>query len=291
MSSPVHILITVRKPELLAMALLVFRTLRVGFPTAPVYVWGNGLAPEAVFSVVQACTAVNAQFHNLAPTTHDAWIEQLVLNQAEPFWICDADIVFLAECEWICEAGDDEMMAGRFEPTWHEPWTDSIHVERLHTCLLWLNPPALRGAMMRHCRQTVPEVFSDAIVPFIRQHFVPVRGGKPLFYDSTAGLWHALGGKKFTDRQNAAFEHLHCGSYSDAVGQCEVLKDLPAVHAAILANPACAAGIQQQQNAFYAQRAIKPKRAVTAKKYSPVALGILADKKALLDGAATKTKG
>ena len=45
MKSPVHILVTVRKPELLPAALLVFKTLEVGFPTTPVYVWGNGLAP------------------------------------------------------------------------------------------------------------------------------------------------------------------------------------------------------------------------------------------------------
>jgi hypothetical protein len=113
--------------------------------------------------------------------------------------------------------------------------------------------------MMRHCREKVPAVFDQAQVPFTRQYFIPRRGKKTLFYDTTAGLWHALGGKPFTEKQNACFEHLHCGSYSDAVGKCPELKDLPAVHEQILKQPSLAKGIQKQQNEFYRSRAVQEK--------------------------------
>ena len=260
MNSPLHILVTVRTPELLPAALLVFQTLRRGFPSAPVYVWGNNLKPEYLPAVMQAVAVTGGTFNNLQATCHDAWIEQLVLGQAQPFWICDTDMVFFDPVELFCDAKDTDYLLWRFEPTWHEPWTNTVHIERLHTCLQWFNPGALRGAIMRWARQNVPDVFLDLKVPWIRQHFIPRKGEKTLFYDSTAGIWHALGGRKFTATQNAAFEHLHCGTYSEAVGKCTPLKELPAGHAAIIANPELARGIQEQQDEFYATRAIKPAR-------------------------------
>lgn len=254
MKSPVHILITVRKPELLPAALLVFKTIRTGFPTVPICVWGNALPLFLLDAVVQACAGVGATFRNLKPTAHDLWIEQLVLNESKPCWICDSDMVFFDECEWFFTDEDTDLFSGRFEPAWREPWTNSDHVERLHTCLAWFNPVALRAAMAGWLHRTVPGVFANAEMPLIRQTFIPVRGGRTVFYDTTAGLWHAGGGTRFTDRQNKCFAHLHCGSYSDEVAKCEELAGLPAVHAAIIANPELARGITQQQDAFYKSR-------------------------------------
>jgi len=260
MKSPVHILCTVRKPELLPAALLVFATLRTGFPTSPVMVWGNGLTPEHAKIVAGHAAFVGGSFQNLQPTCHDAWIEQLVLNQAAPFWISDTDMVFLDECEWFFDNEDrDTLFAGRLEPAWREPWSQTQTVERLHTCLQWFNPAALRGAMLRWQRQHVPEVFHTAQVPMIRQHFVPIRSNDhgPILYDTTAGLYQAGFGTPFTEKQNACFEHLHAATYADEVGKCAVLKDLPAVHQAIYANPQLARGIRQQQNEFYALRSLQ----------------------------------
>lgn len=253
MIAPVHILATVRKPELLPAALLVFQSLRKGFPTAPVFVWGNALQREHVQTLGQACAAAGATFANLKPTCHDAWIEQLVMNQAQPFWICDTDVVFFSEVQWWFEAQDRELFAGRFEPAWREPWSQTTTVDRLHTALQWFNPQALRGELLRWTRQHVPEVFYTGQIPFIRQHWIPGRHGTTL-YDTTAGLWQAGYGTKFADRQNACYEHLHAATYADQVGQCEELKDLPKVHAAIYANPALARGIQKQQAVFYKER-------------------------------------
>lgn len=254
MKPPVHILITVRKLELLPAALLVFQTLRTGFPAAPVHVWGNALPLFVIDQVMKACVAAGATFRNLLPVAHDQWIEQLVMKEARPFWICDGDMVFFDECEWFFTDADTDLFAGRFEPPWHEPWTDSDHVERLHTCLQWFNPVALRAAMAGWLHRTVPGVFAHAEMPLIRQTFIPVRAGRTVFYDSTAGLWHAGGGTRFTERQNQCFEHLHCGSYSDEVAKCEALKGLPQMHAAIIASPERARGIQTQQKAFYQAR-------------------------------------
>lgn len=250
MRCPVHILVTVRKPELLPAALLVFRTLRVGFPTAPVYVWGNALDPASALAVSHAAERCGARFNNLQPTVHDAWIEQLVLYQAQPYWICDTDMVFFEAVEWWLGPTDTELFAGRFEPAWYEPWGQSRHVERLHTCLQWHNPAALRAAMLRWCREKVPAVWHSGQTTFIRQNWLPSREGT-ILYDTTAGLWQAGWGTKFSAVANEAFEHLHAGTYADEVSKCPTFAGMPALHQRIYADPQAARGLQKLQAEFY----------------------------------------
>jgi hypothetical protein len=66
----------------------------------------------------------------------------------EPFWICDTDVVLWGGCveRWF-EHHKRVGWAGRFEREFDEEWTNTIHVARLHTALMWLNPVVLRGEM------------------------------------------------------------------------------------------------------------------------------------------------
>jgi len=251
MKAPVHILVTVRKPSLLPMAGLVFRTLRTGFPTAPVFVWGNGLDVTTAEKLAHWSAARGATFTNLVPLHHDAWIEQLVLAADAPLWICDADMVFFDNCErW--QGGPDDFMVGRHEPAWREPWTRTERVERLHTCLLWMNAPAMRAALHRWALDRIKEGFpGEPQLPFIRQHIMPRLGREPLFYDSCAGAYQALGGRACTKEQNRCFAHLNCGTYAEHVAKCPELQDLPAMHAAVLANPGMAGELLERQEEFY----------------------------------------
>jgi len=98
-TTTVHILATVRNVKLLHSALLVFKTLRQGFPNAGVHVYGNGLTQEPGQMVAEAARAVGASFNNIPKMTHGKWIETLVLDRTEPFWICDTDVVFFKEIE------------------------------------------------------------------------------------------------------------------------------------------------------------------------------------------------
>jgi hypothetical protein len=262
MTAPVHILATVRKPELLDAALLVFRTLRTGFPTAPVCVWGNALPPSAAATVQAAAQAVGAGFCNLPAISHDAWIEQVFTRSNEPFWICDTDMVFFGEVQGS-QFPVQGLFAGRHEPEFAEEWTGTRHMERLHTCLMWFQPVPLRCAI-RAWMSRIPEPWgASAQFPLFRQHFIPLRRSlngavETLFYDSCAGLYHALGGTPFTPSQNAAFEHLHCGTYADAV-DAPSLKNLREVHGAVYANPAAAAGLSTQQTKYYQSRQLETK--------------------------------
>lgn len=254
MSACVHILATVRRRELLPAALLVFQTLRTGFPRAEVFVWGNNLDPKSRAAVEGATKAVGGHYAQLNRTAHDEWIEHMMLNWRGEFWLCDTDVVFFESLE-AAPAGEAEVeMMGRLEPGFNEEWTGTFHVERLHTCLLYINPARVRARMRVWQGQFNGELFGNAQAPLIRWTFVPQRGKRPLFYDTCAGLWQAGIGTAFSEAQNRAFEHLHCATYADLVAQCEGLADLPKVHAAIYEEPLRARGLWEQQQAYYSER-------------------------------------
>ncbi len=254
----VHILATVRKPELLPAATLVFATLRVGFPTADICVWGNGLDPEASRHLASAAQFVGGAFANLPPSSHDAWIEGILLRSTAPFWICDTDMVFHSSVESFV-LPTECAFAGRFEPEFLEEWTDTVHVARLHTCLQWLAPERVRSQMHGYIA-TFPQPWRNtAQFPFVRQHFVPVRGERAWFYDSTAGLYQAGIGTPFTAAQNDAFDHLCFATYIDAIAPH--LKDIaPGIEqrfAAIYRDPSLARGIRHEQEKYYAARSLR----------------------------------
>lgn len=83
----------------------------------------------------------------------------------------------------------------------------------------------------------------------------------PLFYDTCAGLYQAGLGTPFTEQQDAAFEHLHCGTYADQITPHLSLPDLAAAHRAIYAQPEMGRGLKAQQDKYYALR--RPGRSAT----------------------------
>lgn len=263
MKETVHILATVRKLELLRAATLVFDTLRVGFPSAGVCVWGNGLERQAAVEVRRAAERVGCSFHNLPGTSHDGWVESLVERSLEPFWICDTDVVFFGEVQSPESKvqSPECLFAGRFEPEFMEEWTGTRKMERLHTAVMWLDAPRLRSAMREWIYQFPEPWRCSAEFPFIRQHFIPVRGQTPVFYDTCAGLWHALGppkGRAFTEAENDCFEHLHCGTYLDLVApHLQGMTNMARAHAAVWENPQLARGIRAGQDKYYAKRSPK----------------------------------
>jgi hypothetical protein len=263
----VHILATVRNPALLQAACLVFKTLRVGFPTAQILVHGNRLEWFAEREIKRLADGCGAAFVNMTERmSHDRWIENLMW-QEQPYWYCDTDIVFFGPVEdWFIsredfaakerrERKEEVVLAGRLEPAFREEWTQTLHVERLHTALLYVNPLTLR-LKQRGWTGALPALFDGALLPMVRQCFIPNRSGATLFYDTCAGLWQAGIGTPFTEEQNAAFEHLHCATYVDQIGPHLSLPDLAAAHRAIYQDPQSAKGLQRQQALYYESRKV-----------------------------------
>lgn len=274
MKPVVHILATVRKPELLRAALLVFSTLRRGFPTADVCVWGNNLAVEATAAVAAEAARVGARFYNLPPTSHDCWISGLIeqagaAGSPPGFWICDTDIVFHEKIE-IRNPKCETILAGRFEPEFHEEFTDTVHVERLHTCLMWIDGPGLRCAMRGWMAKFPLPWRNTAQFDLVHQHFIPRAGAPPLFYDTMAGVYQALRAGPigpsdqvstvhvFSDEEDGAFDHLHFATYVDQVeGRISVKGGLRERFEMIYDRPELAKGILAEQRKYYAARAVR----------------------------------
>jgi hypothetical protein len=240
-------------------ATLVFSTLRVGFSDAEVTVWGNGLDKASEQVLRSAAESVGGKFINLSATAHDIWIENLVNRMFEPFWIVDTDVVFFGPM--TAGAG---VLAGRFEPEFMEEWTGTRHVERLHTAVMRIDPEGLRMASREWMARFPAPWRNSAEFTWIRQTFVPVSHQEPLFYDTMAGAYHALmrmGGMRlargFTDEEDSAFEHLHCGGYVDLVAaetKSGFGNSLQAFHRRVFQNPEAAHGARLKQAEYYNSR-------------------------------------
>lgn len=252
----VHCLATCLRPDRFGAVELLFHTVRKGFPSSNILVYGNGLSPEISHYTQSCCRAVGAQFMNIPVVSHGQWLEQLVATERDPFWVTDSDIVFFDKVEhWFDSAGSDVLYSGRLEPKFFEPWTSTIHVERLHPSLLWINPQLLRAALRSypHGREFLSTVTYE---PF-KWQMITMRDGdkkKVYFYDTTAGLYHSIDGQPFTDEQNAAFEHLLCGTYSHMLTDHNNLQQ---VHDEIFRHPYKARGLKVSQDKWYADNAVK----------------------------------
>jgi hypothetical protein len=255
-TEPVHILVTCRKPELLPAATLVFRTLRVGFPEAPVTVhlrFGqtNRLEIQHLVGMVKAkwiVTFIEA---------HDQWIEKLITNSAEPFWICDTDVVFWREFEHV---PDGSALAGVRVPSFFEPWTGTQYRERLHTCLMRIDPEAFRSSILVFSRQFARHPFQPHQW-FIPQQLQSERHNGTVtqhFYDTLAMAWHAFGGQEFTPAQIESFSHLNCATYADLIAP-SVDFDMLGAHKAVYEDIENARGLWAKQFKWFAQHKVKVK--------------------------------
>lgn len=255
MTEPVHILVTCRKQELLPAATLVFKTLRVGFPDAPVHVYslpGNCCEEETAL----AASTVDAELHSGAPAwQHDGWIRNRIATQYEPFWICDTDLVFWKE---FFHAPDGHALAGVKTPSFSEPFTGSRYRERLHTCLMRIDPIEFKTCVREYLESFPKEPFRPRFDP-VHQQWQPERvNGNVIhhFYDTLAMAWHAFGGQEFTPDQLRMFSHLNCATYVDLVAP-SLDFDIMKAHKAIYKDPSKARGSWDLQFKWFAAHKVQ----------------------------------
>lgn len=186
-------------------------------------------------------------FRNIPPVAHGEWIEMLMVSEREPFWICDTDMVFFDKVEdWKF----DGLFAGRYEPQFFEPWTQTVHMARLHPSLMWFNPVPLRTEIRAWPGKN--GFFDTVESGLFRWHWVP-EWGKPLrFYDTCSGLHHAFKGIAFTDEQEQCFAHLMCGSYG------HLIKSHKNIAMECFHNPEMARPLLAYQKEWYQEHEVNP---------------------------------
>ena len=190
-------------PALAYGALMVFKTLRVGFPTADVIVIDNGSHPDVVPLIKKAAIDVGCSF-TAAPRQHFLSFYNWALfeqNSTNSLVLLDPDIVFWESVEdWKFNG----LMAGRLIPDLYNYGITSL--SRLHPSHLWIPDVA-------KMREALGNMNANAFDP-LRQFSAPANG-KMYFWDTGAGLYQALADKcqPFSEKQLDCYDHLFYGSH------------------------------------------------------------------------------
>lgn len=208
----VKILASCRNKELLGYTLLVFQSIRVGFPTARIIVTGNTLPDFALGPVEAACAASGCEFENGPETIHHRFIDDLLETETEPFVLSDTDIIYYSKVEdWKFGTA----LAGYRIPEFYDDFMGAITRSRLHTSLLFVDPVLFR-------KQWSVYESGFAVTPFrtIANPCDPLctsLNGRRYFSDTMSIAYHAIGGTDFTAEQKDAYFHFHYATLEDLV--------------------------------------------------------------------------
>ena len=186
---------------------LVFRTLRVGFPRAEVFVIDNASISAVRPLLRRQSETCGATFIQLEEElAHYEVIESAIQHQASGTVVfVDPDVCFWRTVEgWRFNA----LMAGRLLPRYACEYTGCITHPRLHTSLLYIpDVVALRAATEEVRRQFFE---FDPIRPIMCR-----LAGVWHRWDTGASLYAALAERMhvFTESELEAYDHLFCGTH------------------------------------------------------------------------------
>lgn len=248
----VRILATCRREDLLDYTLFVFKSIRVGFPTAEVRVTGNALPDFALPAVEEACSESGCKFENGPETIHHQFIEQLLDQESEPFVLCDTDV-----CFFRCVEGweFDTALAGFRVPEWNDEFTGAITRSRLHPSLLFVNPEQVREEVDKYDAQFPVTPFNPP-VNLVYPLCVPLNG-KTYFSDTLSLMYHAIGGTAFNNQQKDSLFHFNFGTLSDLVlPRLKNGQEMQAAREMILNNSELGRGLWREQEQFYESRQV-----------------------------------
>jgi len=247
--------------EQLDAATFVFKTLRVGFPTAEVLLVIGNTAPELREAIIDA-----AKRSGLDPTCNDDFAtrslfdiyESFLETEQRPFFYCDTDIIFWDSIEARLRQFSHVAMAGRFIPKFYDNFTRCITMPRVHNCLLYVDPYRWRRATQEYFSMLPSPTEYTPRPDLVRPRFVAMQElqeGYPVpknyFYDTWAMAYAALSGiTKFSEEIDACFDHLNCGSIAHFIGPAYGV-DLVARHRQLMQDPKSIRGLWRRQRQRY----------------------------------------
>lgn len=234
---------------------LLFKTLRVGFPTATVRVVDNHSTPEAASHIQRLCKDNDCEFLELAASTPYHWIRDLILEPTLHGTVVfvHPDICFWKNCEnWSF----DKLIAGRLIPMHRNEVTGWIMMPLLHSSFLWIEDiDQLRSRYLREYHLSEIERL-DAFLPYMFKH-----EEEWYKFDAAANLYAALRDEVycFGEKELDSFDHLFAGTYLDAISQSMNDRDrqrILEIHAAARDDFRRLKGIWKEQERYFRQRAI-----------------------------------
>ena len=230
-------------PALAYGSLLVFDSLRIGFPSANVTVVDNGSHPEFLPKLRNACARVGALLHERPRGPFLRFFEEILIGQWQNVAIVDPDVMFWDNMESTNVGG---LLSGRKIPDLVNFGVTSV--SRIHPSMVFIpDVPALRDEIQRnHVRS----------VNVLGQVAVHLRGEK-LFFDTLAPLTQMLGEKAvaFGPNELDKYDHLFYGSHLPVIqpGLHDDGATMRAHVAAAMGNSASLRGLWREQEKAFKQ--------------------------------------
>ena len=273
------VLVTVNDMAQFDACTLCFESLRVGWPTADIWVYLNMVQEsngEIYRKVAEKLTAAevkntNAVFHLIqqSRTHHADWIrEQVNQDYPGPLVIADPDIVYWKSCEdW--EFLPETLFAGYWHPRMWNDFAQCVSVQRIHTSMMvFPNTEALCDGI-REAYPLAQEPHGeycpcDPFMPAVR-----FDDSVPIFWDTCANLYNMLLSIKgeirqwpalehFGSRQLSCYDHLNSASFYDVMVERldeETSQGFVIAHREWVKNPT--PGLWRLVDEYYKQKAIE----------------------------------
>jgi hypothetical protein len=225
-------------------SIAVFKTLRVGFPTAEIVTYVQGdfdheLIPENAIKIGRV--------------EHYNWIETVMdLADEEELVFCDTDMIFYESVEEALSSCPS-LMCGRHIPDYYNITINAIEVERLHTHLLYIKNPMEMKTWIKKTLNTGLHPYNP-YAPF--QYYYH---GQLRFYDTMANLTQSYGqARGFTSELLDKYTHLVSGTMLKGVANLLPGGErLIQHHQMAKENPESVRGLWREHDKFYQHYAIK----------------------------------
>lgn len=247
MSLPVvNIAALCRNPVLLPSMLMVFDTIRVGFPNSEIQVTGHGLDDYAFDPLLEVCLLNDCKLINVShPLISGEWMAGVIKDQQDHVFV-DTDVVFWKSVEgWEFDTG----LAGRLLPRYNCPHTRCITEPRLHPSFLHLRYDQFvleAGLALTKINETR---YNPVAGPWMA---LTIPGHPPYFFDTGSIAYRVCGGTAYTPDQLDCYDHLFAGSFVDELSP-SVGGWLIGDHRKAWKDPESIRGAWRQQDRWFAE--------------------------------------
>jgi len=215
MKPPINVFVLTfcRRLDLFYGTELIFKTLRVGFPSARITIVDNASLPDARAAIAGLARATGCAFRPSADPglPHHEFIDRTLTEVAAAdggtLVFLDPDLCLWSSCEDFEVSG---LMAGKLIEAYDDDVMRCVAMPRLHTSFLWI-PDARKLAEEI---QRIKAAHFD-FRPFLS--FSVKLGDAWIRYDTGAALYAAISDRvsPFTADHMDRYDHIFCGSHFD----------------------------------------------------------------------------